>query len=388
MNPARGTAAVAVVLATAGTLLGSTAVTASAATTCASPVFKRELFANTTFKGTPKKTDCDSAISESWSGAPASGLPKDNFGVRWTVTRDFGSGGPFALAASGLDGIRVYLDGTRRIDLWKNTTKTVAKTVNVTVPKGRHTLRVDYANWTGAAKAKFTYTPSTSAAVDKVKPLTPLDPLVSYDSGSNTTKLSWTKNQELDLAGYRVYRRLRGSTGWTRLTTTTATSYTDTPPATGAVYYYEVRAYDKAGNESAGTADQSVTSITLAAPTGLGWSVTDTTATVTWRAVPGAPSFRVERCTAYSPRRPGGPQSHGMIALSGNVVVGPTAGRAGSQAGGGLVRPVLTDRHGPVKQEPTVVPRSGTDRNLQSSGWRGRQWVDAIDNAGNSTTTG
>lgn len=29
--------------------------------------------------------------------APASGLPKDNFGVRRTVTRDFGSGGPFAL---------------------------------------------------------------------------------------------------------------------------------------------------------------------------------------------------------------------------------------------------------------------------------------------------
>ncbi|MER7179334.1 PA14 domain-containing protein [Streptomyces hyaluromycini] len=288
--------ATAVVLATtAGLLTAVAASTASAATTCASPVFKRQLFANTTFKGTAKKTDCDSAISESWSGAPASGLPKDNFGVRWTVTRDFGSGGPFALAASGLDGIRVYLDGTRRIDLWKNTTKTVSKTVNLTVPKGKHTLRVDYANWTGAAKVKFTYTPRTSAAVDKVKPLTPMDPLVSYDSGSNTAKLSWTKNQEMDLAGYRVYRRLRGSTGWTRLTTTTATSYTDTPPATGAVYYYEVRAYDKAGNESAGTADQSVTSITLAAPAGLGWSVTDTTATVTWRAVPGAVKYRVVR---------------------------------------------------------------------------------------------
>ncbi|MER6078427.1 hypothetical protein ABT156_09080, partial [Streptomyces sp. NPDC001833] len=102
MNPARSAAVAAVVLATAGTLLGGAVVTASAATTCASPVFKRQLFANTTFKGTPKKTDCDSAISESWSGAPTSGLPKDNFGVRWSVTRDFGSGGPFALAASGL----------------------------------------------------------------------------------------------------------------------------------------------------------------------------------------------------------------------------------------------------------------------------------------------
>ncbi|MER6086393.1 hypothetical protein ABT156_50655, partial [Streptomyces sp. NPDC001833] len=55
--------ATAVVLATTAGLLTTVAVsTASAATTCASPVFKRQLFANTTFKGTPKKTDCDSAI--------------------------------------------------------------------------------------------------------------------------------------------------------------------------------------------------------------------------------------------------------------------------------------------------------------------------------------
>ncbi|MFC9843972.1 PA14 domain-containing protein [Streptomyces sp. NPDC060223] len=284
-----------VVVATAGGLLTAVAPAASAATRCASPVLKRQFFANTTFKGTPKKTDCDSAIDESWSGAPASGLPKDNFGVRWTVTRDFGSGGPFALATSGLDGIRVYVDGVRKLDLWKNTSKAVSKTVNVTVPKGKHTLRVDYVNWTGTAKVKFTYTPRTSATVDKVKPLTPKDPLVSYDTASNKAKLSWGKNVEMDLAGYRVYRRLRDSTGWTRLTGTTATSYTDTPPATGAVYYYEARAYDKAGNESAGTADQLVTGITLTAPGGLASSVTDTAAELSWQAVPGAVKYRVVR---------------------------------------------------------------------------------------------
>ncbi|WP_416965986.1 hypothetical protein, partial [Streptomyces sp. Agncl-13] len=42
------------------------------------------------------------------------------------------------------------------VDLWKNTSKTVSKTANVTIPKGKHTLRIDYANWTGAAKVKFT----------------------------------------------------------------------------------------------------------------------------------------------------------------------------------------------------------------------------------------
>ena len=163
MNPARRTTAAvssAVVLTTTGALLTAVAAPASAATTCASPVYKRQFFANTTFSGTPKKTDCDSAIDQNWgAGAPASGLPTNNFGVRWTVTRDFGSGGPFALAASAQDGIRVYVDGVRKIDLWKNVSSAVSKTVNLTIPSGKHTLRVDYVNWTGSATVKFTYAP-------------------------------------------------------------------------------------------------------------------------------------------------------------------------------------------------------------------------------------
>ncbi|WP_155058176.1 PA14 domain-containing protein [Streptomyces blattellae] len=270
MNPARRTTAAAatataVVLATAGSLLTAAVAPASAAVTCTSPVFKRQFFANTGFSGTPKKTDCDNAIDQSWSGAPAAGLPSNNFGVRWTVTRDFGSGGPFALGVSGTDGIRVYLDGVRKINLWSNTTSSRSKTVNLTIPKGKHSLRIDYVNWTGAAKVKFTYTPRTSASVDKVKPLAPTGTSVSYDKATGKAKLTWAKNKEMDLAGYKVYRRLNGT--WTRLTTTTATSYTDTTlPKNGATYYYEVRAHDKAGNQSAGSADRAVTTVDTSAP--------------------------------------------------------------------------------------------------------------------------
>ena len=302
MNPARRTTAAAattVVLATAGTLL-TTAPSASAAVTCASPVFKRQFFANTTFSGTAKRTDCDTAIDQNWgTNAPASGLPRDNFSVRWTVTRDFGSGGPFSLAASGLDGIRVYVDGSRKIDLWKNTSTTVSKTVNVTIPSGKHTLRIDYVNWTGSARVKFGYTPRTSATVDKVKPLTPTGTTVTYDKTTGKAKLTWAKNKEMDLAGYRVYRRLKGAAyGGTPLATATsaATSYTDTPPATGATYYYEVRAYDKAGNVSGGSTDQPVTTVDRtgpAAPTGLTahgdlWGMM-----IEWDAAPDAVSYEL-----------------------------------------------------------------------------------------------
>ena len=302
MNPARRTTAAAattVVLATAGTLL-TTAPSASAAVTCASPVFKRQFFANTTFSGTAKRTDCDTAIDQNWgTNAPASGLPRDNFSVRWTVTRDFGSGGPFSLAASGLDGIRVYVDGSRKIDLWKNTSTTVSKTVNVTIPSGKHTLRIDYVNWTGSARVKFGYTPRTSATVDKVKPLTPTGTTVTYDKTTGKAKLTWAKNKEMDLAGYQVYRRLKGAAYPVKplaTATSAATSYTDTPPATGATYYYEVRAYDKAGNVSGGSTDQPVTTVDRtgpAAPTGLTahgdlWGMM-----IEWDAAPDAVSYEL-----------------------------------------------------------------------------------------------
>ncbi|MFJ9631546.1 fibronectin type III domain-containing protein [Streptomyces sp. NPDC101175] len=290
MNPARLATATAVALSVAGGLLAGTTSSASAAADCASPVHKRQFFANTTFSGSAKKTDCDTTIDENWgTGAPATGLPKDNFAVRWSVTRDFGSGGPFSFAAAAQDGIRVYLDGSRKVDLWKNVSTTAKKTVDVTVPKGRHTVRVDYVNWTGRANVKFTYTPRTSATVDKVAPLAPTGTAVSYDATAGRAKLSWSKNKELDLGSYRVYRRLKGTSfGGTPLKTTTSTSYTDTAlPADGRTYYYEVRATDKAGNTSPGSADQGVTTADRTAPGQVtGVAVRGSTAgnVVTWTA--------------------------------------------------------------------------------------------------------
>ncbi|GAB7103279.1 hypothetical protein JCM4814A_15930 [Streptomyces phaeofaciens JCM 4814] len=298
MKPAR--LATAVVLATTGGLLTAAAAPASAATTCTSPVYKRQFYANTTFSGTPKKTDCDSTVSESWGAkAPASGLPTNDFGVRWSVTRDFGSGGPFSFAVAAQDGIRVYLDGVRKVDVWKNVSSTVSKTVNVTVPKGKHTLRVDYVNWTGNAGITFTYTPRTTAGVDTVPPLAPTGGSVAYDRATGRAGLSWARNKEMDLAGYRVYRRPAESTAWTRVVTTGATTYTDTPPATGQSYVYEIRAHDKAGNESAGgtdlgpltTADRTPPAV----PSGVALTDGQPGVSVSWKQVPGAAHYLVHR---------------------------------------------------------------------------------------------
>ncbi|MFH0517415.1 PA14 domain-containing protein [Streptomyces sp. M41] len=241
-----------------GGLLAVAPQAAAADVTCSTNVYKRTFYKNTSFPGSPVKTDCDSAIDQSWSGSPLSGVPTNNFGVRWSVTRDFGSGGPFTFTASATDGVRVYLDGVRKIDLWQGTGDTArSKSVNLTVPSGKHTLRVDYVNWTGAAKIKYTYTPRTTATYDKTKPLAPAGVRTAYNTTTRKTTVSWSANKEMDLASYSLYRRPVGGSTWTKVTTTTGRSHTDplVNPDDRTPYYYEVRAKDKAGNTSSGSTD-------------------------------------------------------------------------------------------------------------------------------------
>ncbi|OQR61528.1 hypothetical protein B6E66_24415 [Streptomyces maremycinicus] len=291
-------AATAVLAATGGLI---TAAPASAAVTCASPVWKAQYFGNTAFSGTPKLTACDSVISENYGYGDPAGvtLPKDDFSVRWTLTRDFGSGGPFRFSAATQDGMRVHIDGVRKIDLWKNVSATARKTVDLTVPAGRHTIRVDYVAWTGLAQAAFTYAPRTEAAVDTVKPLAPAGLTAAYDRNTARTTLRWAGNKEMDLAGYRVYRRLSTTTQWARVggsALLTTPSFVDATPATGQTFLYEVRAVDRAGRESVGSPD--VPAVTVdrtgpTAPTGLAVTGDAWWATLTWQAVADAASYEV-----------------------------------------------------------------------------------------------
>ncbi|MGW2057711.1 PA14 domain-containing protein [Streptomyces sp. NPDC001840] len=285
-----------VVCVVAGTLLSAAATPAVADVTCASPTWKAQFYANTTFSGTPKLTACDSAISENYGTGDPAGvtLPRDNFAVRWSVARDFGSGGPFTFSAASQDGIRVYLDGVRKIDLWRNVSSTQSKSVNLSVPAGKHTLRVDFVAWTGSANVKFSYAPRTTATVDKVRPLAPSAVTGRLDNATAKAVVSWARNKEMDLGGYRLYRRESGGTTWAYIGTTTGTSFAHLPTTTGRTYYYEVRAYDKAGNVSAGSADVPVTSIAVAPPAGLAAQGLDAGNKLTWKAVPGAVKYSVE----------------------------------------------------------------------------------------------
>jgi fibronectin type 3 domain-containing protein len=295
---ARVTAAT-IAAATAGLALPATA---HAAVTCADGVWKATYHPNTSFSGTPRLTTCDTSINEDYGTGDPAGvtLPSDNFGVRWQTTRDFGSGGPFGFTVAVRDGIRVYVDGTRKVDMWKNVSTTQVRTVNLTIPSGRHSIRVDFVAWTGYANVKFGYAPRTSATVDTIGPLAPTGVSTAYDPTTLKVSTRWAKRPEMDLAGYRVYRRLAGATAWTRIAAPTTTSFTDSPPATGAGYQYVVRAVDKAGNESGSSSLQTVTTTDRTAPpvpTGLTATDGASGIAVAWRPVTGAARYYVYRAS-------------------------------------------------------------------------------------------
>jgi hypothetical protein len=151
----------------AATGLALPATAAHATVTCDTNVWKVSYCTNTTFKGDPKKSACDKTIDEDHGTGDPAGvtLPKDNFGIRWTVTRDFGSGGPFAFSTAVRDGIRVHFDGHREISLWKDVTTTQKKSVKVTIPKGKHTITVKFVAYKGQATSRFqvTSTPAPAA---------------------------------------------------------------------------------------------------------------------------------------------------------------------------------------------------------------------------------
>ncbi|MFJ7990375.1 PA14 domain-containing protein [Streptomyces sp. NPDC096351] len=306
--------------------------TAQAAVTCASGVWKAEYFANTTLTGTPKATVCDTSVAENYGlGDPAGvTLPTDNFGVRWSTTRNFGSGGPFDLNLAVQDGARVYLDGVRKIDLWRNVTSTQKKTLRLTIPRGSHTLRVDFAAFTGTANVSFGYAPVIGAAYDRVVPLAPAGLKAAYTASTLKSALSWSRNYEMDLSGYRLYRRT-GSTGtWSQLNTTTLTgaTYTDTPPATGATYEYALRALDRSGNLSPLSALARVVSADKTPP-GVPGGLKATHdpygagARISWSPVSGASAYEVQRSLASA-----GPYASVGVPATGTETTDPSVAPA------------------------------------------------------------
>ena len=84
--------------------------------------------------------------------------------------------------------------------------------------------------------------------VDKFAPATPAG--VHADSAPASIELSWDRNVEPDLAGYRVYRATGGGSFEKVADLAAIPTWSDHAVESGKTYRYALTAFDRAGNES------------------------------------------------------------------------------------------------------------------------------------------
>ncbi|MFJ7263091.1 hypothetical protein ACIQV2_23345 [Streptomyces globosus] len=108
----------------------------------------------------------------------------------------------------------------------------------------------------------------TSPFGSSLRPAPPTGLSAAYDAASAKATLRWTAGKDADLAGHRLYRRV-GDGPWTAvggLAPLTATTFTDTPPATGDRVAYHVRAVSTTGRLSDPGTEAAVTTVDRATP--------------------------------------------------------------------------------------------------------------------------
>jgi len=109
-----------------------------------------DYFDNPTLSGAPVLSRQDDAINFSWgTGSPASGLPSDNFSIRWERDEWF-AGGTYRFKVLADDGVRVWVGDQLVVDEWHDRW---AEPLNVDryIPSGTHHVRIEYYEHVGDA---------------------------------------------------------------------------------------------------------------------------------------------------------------------------------------------------------------------------------------------
>jgi hypothetical protein len=120
-------------------------------------LWRSEYFNNPWLIGPPVLVRDETAIDHAWgSGAPAAGLPGDNFSVRWTGTAGFDQTGTYTFTVTVDDGVRAWIDGGLLVDQWRAQT-----TTTTSIPRfltaGSHPIVVEYYEASGDATIKFSW---------------------------------------------------------------------------------------------------------------------------------------------------------------------------------------------------------------------------------------
>jgi uncharacterized protein YraI len=121
-----------------------------------------EYFANRYLVGPAVYVRLDPAISFDWGGgSPVPGIiPVDNFSVRWSGPQQF-AGGTYKFIATADDGIRVFVNDQIVINAWVDQLSTTY-TGEITLPAGRHWVRVEYYDSGDQAQVFVSWRPASA----------------------------------------------------------------------------------------------------------------------------------------------------------------------------------------------------------------------------------
>ncbi len=118
------------------------------------PDWKGEYWSNRKLSGNPALVRNDKVLDFRWdTGAPAVGLPTDNFSARWSRKVTF-EPGVYRFHAWADDGIRVYMDGNLVLDEWHDSSGDEVYVADLTL-RDQHRLVVEYYERGGNALVKF-----------------------------------------------------------------------------------------------------------------------------------------------------------------------------------------------------------------------------------------
>ncbi|RKI72142.1 PKD domain-containing protein [Corallococcus sp. AB049A] len=124
-----------------------------APTECPPGQYRAEYFTNRELAGSPVRVRCEGAplMNYWWAGSPVEGVGPDDFSVRWTGRFSFATGLYFFMAQAD-DGIRVFVDGSRVINGWRDQSSTSYVQARW-MRSGEHSVVVEYYEHGGDAVA-------------------------------------------------------------------------------------------------------------------------------------------------------------------------------------------------------------------------------------------
>jgi hypothetical protein len=136
--------------------LGGAAAHLSWALQTSSVVWRARFYTNRDLQGDPVLARRDTNIDFNWgSGAPARGLPADNFSVKWFTHTNL-SAGTYRFCARADDGVSVEMDdGVPFIREWHDASGSTTYCKDVYVHAGSHKITVEYFEHLGVAGIQF-----------------------------------------------------------------------------------------------------------------------------------------------------------------------------------------------------------------------------------------